>query len=863
MAAAWHGGLKPGLLATALGALAGTYLFIARHGWLVARTSDWLRIGMFLVAGVLISWFTESMRRNRERADQQRESLRVTLQSIGDGVVTTDSEGKVTSLNPVAAFLTGWAPDEARGRPLEDVFRIVNERTRQPVENPVRRVLDEGRIVGLANHTVLIARDGTARPIDDSAAPIRDAEGRIGGVVLIFRDITERRRAEKARQQLAAIVESSNDAIISKDLNGRITSWNTGAERLYGYTAEEVIGRPVSILVPPDVSDKFPAIMERLKRGERIEHDETVRVRKDGRRVDVSLTISPVRDADGQVVGASKIARDITARKHSEEVSRGQAERLRLLWEAAEVLLTTNDVDAMLRSLFSRIAPRLGVDTYFNYAVNEAGDALSLVSCAGIPEESARAIERLEFGQAICGTVAVHRQPLAATHIQDSDEPKVQLVRSFGIRAYACNPLLAGERLLGTLSFASHSRDQFSADELEFLQTICRYVAAACERLRLVEQLRRADRNKDEFLATLAHELRNPLAPLRNSLQIMRLVGDDRGAVEECRTVMERQVGILVRLIDDLLDISRITRNKLKLHKERVDLATVVRNAVETSRPLIEAEGHELSIAPAGEPIDIDADPTRLAQVFANLLNNAAKYTPRGGRIGLKVERLGSTVVVTVKDTGIGIPAEELSRIFEMFSQVDRSLERSQGGLGIGLTLVKRLVEMHGGTVEARSGGPGTGSEFIVRLPAPNLSPAKSESDGDPAAARPASGRCKVLVVDDNEDLASSLSKLLRIMGHQVRTVHDGAEAVKTAGSYRPDVVLLDIGLPTMSGHEVARRIRQQPWGRKIRLIALTGWGQEEDKRRARDAGFDDHLVKPAEPAKLEKLLAESCPVGA
>jgi PAS domain S-box-containing protein len=856
LAAAWCGGLGPGLLATALGGVAGTYFFSDQDSWSVAHAGDRLRVVLFLVAGAAVSCFAEAMYRGWERASQQRESLRVTLQSIGDAVITTDSEGRVTSLNPVAVSLTGWSEGEATGRPLEEVFRIVNERTRRPVESPVQKVLALGKVVGLANHTVLVARDGTERPIDDSAAPIRDAEGAVRGTVLIFRDITQRRSEEKTRALLAAIVESCDDAVISKDLDGRITSWNRGAERLYGYTAAEVVGRPIALLVPPEQPDELPAIMERLKRGERIDHYETVRACKDGSRVEVSLTISPLKDAEGNVIGASKIARDMTARRQAERSLRQQAERLRLLWEAAAVLLTTDDADAMLRGLFARVGPGLGLDAYFNFLVTEAGDALRLVSYAGVPEETARSVGRLDFGQAVSGTVALSRRPLVATHVQQSDDPKVRPVKSLGVRAYACNPLLAGDRLLGTLLFASRSRDQFDADELEFLETICRYVAVSYERLRLVEQLRHADRKKDEFLATLAHELRNPLAPLRNGLHILRTAGDDPAALEQARTVMERQVQLLVRLIDDLLDVSRITRGKLKLRKEQVDLAAVVRNAVEISRPLIEAAGHELTVALPAEPTYVGADAARLAQVFSNLLNNAAKYTERGGHIGLTAERQGGAAVVTVKDTGVGIPAEHLPHIFEMFAQVDRSLERSQGGLGIGLTLVKRLVEMHGGTVEARSDGPDRGSEFVVRLPVMSGRPADQPDPDGESEGRPAAGRCKVLVVDDNEDTAASLSTMLQIMGHDVRTASDGLEALEAAEAYRPDVVLLDIGLPKLNGYEVARRLRQQPWGRGARLIALTGWGQEQDRQRAKEAGFDEHLVKPVEPAALERLLA-------
>ena len=374
------------------------------------------------------------------------------------------------------------------------------------------------------------------------------------------------------------------------------------------------------------------------------------------------------------------------------------------------------------------------------------------------------------------------------------------------------------------------------------------------ERDRLRQELRDTNRHKDEFLATLAHELRNPLAPIRNGLQLMKLAGEQVAIIEQARSMMERQLTQMVRLVDDLMDVSRISRGKLELRKERVPLAAVLNSAVETSRPLIEQMGHELSITLPKQPLMVDADMNRLAQVFLNLLNNAVKYGDRGGHIQLNVERQGSDVVVTVKDTGIGIAADQLPHIFEMFTQVDQSLERSQGGLGIGLTLVKRLVEMHGGSIEARSEGAGKGSEFVVRLPVVIEASKPQESGG--VDGQPVKSSHHILVVDDNRDGADSLAMMLRIMGNDTRTAYDGQEGVDVAGEFRPDVVLLDIGLPKLNGYDVARRIRKQPWGKGVVLIALTGWGQDDDRRRSHEAGFDHHMVKPLDPEALMKMIA-------
>lgn len=912
----------------------------------------------------------------------QQQWLRVTLSSIGDAVIATDADGRVRFLNPIAESLTGWHEDEARGQPIHSVFHIINERTRQVVENPVHKVLETGRIVGLANHTVLIARDGAERAIDDSAAPIQGTGGNVEGVVLVFRDVTEQRKVEQSTRFLASIVESSDDAIIGKDVNGIVTSWNRAAERMFGYSADEMIGLPIAVLAPPDRADEMPAILDRIRQGERIKHFDTVRRAKDGRLVPISLTISPIKDEDGNIIGASKIARDISERKSteaalrderarlhatligigdavivadaqgnvtltnpvaqsltgwSEEQAEGRPlhevfrivneatreavespvdkvlrektiiglanhttliakdgtelpiddsgapiydadgniaavvlvfrdisdrrqaeERLRLLWEAASVLLTSNEPDTMLCELFARIGPHLGLDIYFNYLVSDAGDSLELVSCAGVSDEIAAKIARLEFGKAICGTVALQRQPIVAIHIQQSDDPNTQLVKSLGMQAYACMPLQVGDDLFGTLSFASRGRDEFDEKELSFMRTICQYVAVAYARLRLVQRLREADRRKDQFLATLSHELRNPLAPIQTGLELMKMARQDATAIAEAQATVERQVKQMVRLVDDLLDVSRIASAKIVLQKEHVDMADIARNAVDAIRPLIDEQQQQLTVSIPKEPIYLNVDPIRVAQAVANLLSNASKYSDKAARISLTAEQRDGEVIIGVRDDGIGIDAEQLPRVYEMFFQSKPSLERSQGGLGIGLSLVKGLVELHGGSIEAMSAGAGRGSEFRIRLPVDGPVVFRSEEptkDQDESRNIP---RLRILVVDDNRDAANVLAKTLQLMGHDTHTTYDGVEGVHAAASLRPDVILLDIGLPKMNGYEAARHIRAQRWGKQMRLIAISGWGREEDKRRAIEAGFNHHLTKPINIDRLQTVLASN-----
>ena len=500
-------------------------------------------------------------------------------------------------------------------------------------------------------------------------------------------DQTDHKNAAEAQALLAAIVESSQDAIISKTLDGRILSWNAGAERLFGYAPHEAIGRSITLIIPPERVDEERLILEKIRRGERIEHIETIRVSKQGRRIDISLTISPVRDSSGRIVAVSKVARDITDRKLAETV-----------------------------------------------------------------------------------------------------------LREEGLR-------------------------------------------------------------KEHFIALLAHELRNPLAPLTNGLKLLRLARSDASVVAGAHAMMERQLSHMVRLVDDLLDVSRLSQNKIELRCSRVQLADVVSSAVETARPLIDSARHELIVSLPPRPIFLDADLTRLAQVFSNLLTNSAKYTEPGGRIWITALERDGDVVVTVRDSGIGIPTEALPRIFDMFAQAERNVERNAGGLGIGLAIVKGLVEMHGGSVTAESDGPGRGSTFTVTLPMLDSEPVPSS----PVASElmPTGPKRRVLAVDDNRDVATSMAMMLRLMGNEVHIAHDGLDAVEAAEKFRPELILMDVGMPRMNGYEATRRIREQPWGKDMIIIALTGWGQDGDRVQSRESGCDGHLVKPINLLNLESLLSK------
>jgi PAS domain S-box-containing protein len=1544
LVAAWYGGFGPAVTATLLGAVGSVWLLLpprplpAAHGF-----EQQAGLALYVVVGLGIAALGGAMRTARWQAEDdasaariQREELRTTLASIGDAVLVTDAGGLVVSLNPVAEALTGWVTGEATGKPLETVFVIVNERTRRTVESPVARVLQEGTVVGLANHTVLIARDGTERPIDDSAAPIRQG-GQLVGVVLVFRDVTERRRAEEARRNLAAIVESSDDAIVSKDLDGTITSWNAGAERVYGYLAAEVLGKPFAVLVPPDRADEVRETARRLQRGERLDHYETVRRRKDGTLIDVSVSYSPVSADEGHLVGTAVITRDVTHLKRAEEAARTRERQLQLVTDNAPVLLVHLDTERRFKFVNKPYAARFGLDprdiigrtipeilgdkafavlaphvdialsgrrvefeadvpyqdigtrhmrcayepefdaagrvvgyvgaildvteskrvewalrevearfaavvnhtpacvfakdregryllanrslaelvgrrpeefpgrtdydffppevaeefgrddaaviasgqsrtyeesfphggvtrtyltvkfplrdeagvayaacavatditdlkaaqvalrstaerlnlalaagrvgdwswdavtdvvtlseraaevfgippgphmtwtamqkllheddreharrqveqavagrtqydieyrvnradgtqvwvaalgrahyaptgeplrmdgvvqditarkeadealreearttetlhrigttlaaeldlrkivqtvtdeattltgaqfgAFFYNLLNERGEEYTLYTISGVPREAfasfpmprnteifeptfrGQGVVRLDdvtrdprygknapyhgmppghlpvksylampvvsrSGEVLGGLFFGHPQPgvfterheklvvgiaaqtavaidnarlygrlresegrfrlltdalpvlisyvdadqryrlvnrgyevwfghprdqllgrtlrevlgeaayeavrsdveaalagrevtyerllpyrdggakfiranyvphgeggesqgffalisditalkraeadarfladasaalaglvdyestlqkvarLAVPHFADwctvdmldeggtlrrvavahvdpakvelaqdahrrfppdpadpqgaakvartgksevvpeitdemlvakvRDGERLRIVRELGLLSYMGVPLVARGQILGVITFiAAESGRRYDAGDLAVAEDLAHRAAVAIENARLFREVREADRRKDEFLAVVGHELRNPLAPISTALEILKLPGASGQVVERTREMMERQVQHMVRLVDDLLDVSRTVRGKVELRREQVELGALVARAVETVQPLITSEGHELTVSVDDGTLRVSGDPVRLAQIVGNLLNNAARYTERGGRIWVSAGREGDRVVIRVRDTGVGIAAEALPRIWDMFVQADRRLKHARGGMGIGLTLVKSLTELHGGTVEARSEGLGKGSEFVVTLPLTG-SGEREEGLHQQREPSPQAAHRRVLVVDDNVDAAESLAVLLRLGGHDTRIAYDGPAALKLAEAEPPEVAFLDIGMPGMDGYELARRFREHPDLKSVVLIALTGWGMDEDRRRTKEAGFDHHFVKPVEPEILQRLF--------
>jgi PAS domain S-box-containing protein len=522
----------------------------------------------------------------------------------------------------------------------------------------------------------------------------------------------------------------------------------------------------------------------------------------------------PVRDAEGAIVRWFGTSTDIDETKRSEEAMRESELRHRLVAEASNDAIW--DWDASTDTVSWNDA----LERLFGYGPEEAGGGRGWWTERIHPEDRDRVLAGL--GAALIGGGETWRDEY---RFRKADGGFSDVIDRARIVRSASGQVV---RMVGSMMDVT-------------------------ERKRVEQELREADRRKDEFLATLAHELRNPLAPIRNAVQVLRVKGPHEPELVWGRDVIDRQVRHMARLLDDLLDISRLTRNTLELRRERVALSDVIATALETSGPVIEAAGHRLEVVLPAEPIALDADPVRLAQVFANLLNNAAKYTDAGGRIWLTAECRGDSVEVAVQDTGIGFSEEARVRLFHMFSQATPALKRAQGGLGIGLALVRGIVELHDGEIEAHSEGPGRGSRFTVRLPVAEMTTTKGAASVPTGSIGRARGR-RVLVADDMRDSADTLARMLVLLGHEVRTVYDGVEAVEELERFEPDVVLLDIGMPRLNGYEAARRIRQR-LGSAVRLIALTGWGQYEDRQRSREAGFDHHLVKPVDPEMLGRLI--------
>jgi len=855
-------GRGPGLLTVVLSAAAANFFFIAPFNALAHDAAALLQICVFLgVAGFIVE-LTERARRAWVASLKSDRSLAITLRSIGDAVISTDAEGRVRFMNPVAQRLTGWDMADARGRPLEEVFRIINEHTREAVESPVSKVLREGRVVGLANHTLLLARGGGEVPVEDSGAPITGHDGRLAGVVLVFHDVSDRRRADFERAGLAQRVEGERQRLLDlvssvpgvvweawgqpDEGSQRIDFVSNYVETMLGYTVEEWLSTPnfwLSIVHPED-RERAAAEAHAIYESRRGGASEFRWVARDGRVLHVEARSTVILDERGDPVGMRGVTMDISARKRAEEELRESRVRLEGVVESAMDAIIT--VDAAQRVLlFNHAAEKM-----FRCEAGEAvGQPLDRFIPARFRPEHRRHIEG--FGRTGVTTRAMAGARAVAGLRSDGEE--------FPLEA-SISQIEAGGQKLYTVIMRDITERKRSEEELRASEE--RYRALAEANAQLYTRAQEVNRAKDEFLAVLSHELRTPLTPVIGWTHMIRSGRLPERDVNRGLDVIEKNSLSLSRLINDLLDMSSILSGKMRIERAPVELQGVLREAVETVRPLADRRRVALEVETGGlVPVVVAGDRTRLVQVFWNLLNNAVKFSEEGGRVRLRLRADGGQARVEVEDDGAGITPDFLPYVFERFRQADMRTTRAHGGLGIGLALVKSYVEAHEGRVEARSAGEGRGSSFAVTLPvAEAAKPRAHEPAAVYAAEGPADGRARrVLIVEDARDTLDMLRVVFAARGYEAATCSTPEEALRVAESGRFDIIVSDIGLPRVDGYELLGRLRSLPHLAGVPAVALTGYAGQKDAEAAFAAGFDAHIPKPVEPSALaeqvERLL--------
>ena len=801
--------------------MASTWFLIEpRNRLAIDGVEGWGGLALYLGVSLGIAALGGAMRRARDAAhaqksdtQAQREQLRVTLQSIGDGVITTDRRGRITSLNAVAAELTGWAADEALGQPLERVFQIVHESTREKTPNPAQRALAEGRVVGLANHTMLIRRDGTERAIDDSAAPIRDTNGAVNGVVLVFRDVTDRRSMEAARTLLVEVVESSEDAIITKTLEGVITTWNKGAERIFGYSRDEMIGTSIHRIVPADRADDVSAILAAIGRGERVDHFESERVCKDGRRINVSLSVSPIRDHDGTIVGAAKIARDVTLQRRADAGTaghgtparhpvRGRPGRRRRARSRARPADDHRRRAGSLRSpvrrlLLQRRDPERG--HYLLYTLSGAPRAA--FERFGAPRNTA-VFAPTFAGEGVVRVADIRKDPRYGHNRPHHGTP----VGHLPVTSYLAVPVTSrtGE-VFGGLFLGHPDAGVFDEEAERVVVALASQASIALENARLYEAEQRAraaaeqaSQEKDHFLAMLGHELRNPLSAVCNGLTASRL---DPARAERALDIARHAAGQLTRLVDDLLDVTRVTQGRLLMRTTPFDLAAVVERAVRHDALGVRRARRRPDLLTPGRGV------RRRRRRGAHRAGGRQSPRQRRQVHGQRWRRRGHARAAR-RFHGA---ARRRHRRRHRGGRPAADLRSVRPGRAVARPLARRPRHRpHAGEEDRRaarrprrsvSDGPGRGAEFVVTLPAA----VGATLPAAPAAARLLrSAPPGVIVVEDNADAAESLMLLLELMGLRVRVAGNGNVALAEARTRRPDVMLVDIGLPGMNGYQLA-----------------------------------------------------------
>jgi len=790
-------------------------------------------------------------KKTEEALHESEERFRALASNAPVGIFITDLSGRTISVNDYWCQMTGLSEKEANGDGWmlglhpDDRDRIAKgwqEALKKQSESKAefRYVRDEGETTWVQGHAV----------------PLRDANGQHVGYIGTVADITEQKRAEHAAQLLAAIVESSDDAIISKDFNSIITSWNHGAERIFGYTAQEVIGKPITILMPEDRIHEEANIISKIRRGEAIQHFETIRRRKCGRLINISLTISPIRDSSGKIVGASKIARDITQRKRDEE-------RQRALYKLVANMNCGMDlpeiyeagIDAIIRC---QEADRGSILLY------DADNVMRFKAWRNLSDGYRRAVE----GHSPWKPDDAAPEPVFINDITKAelDGPLRQVVLGEGIYALAFIPITYESRLLGKFMVYYNAPHSFTREEIQTAKTIASQIAFAIERKRTEMELKRArdeaeraNRAKDDFLAALSHELRTPLNPV---LLIASEAVNNLELSPRARTdfdTIRKNVELEARLIDDLLDISRITCGKLVMEMEPVDVHSALSSAIEKVRSDIGQKQIALSLNLQATDFTVRGDAVRLQQVFWNIFKNAVKFTPVRGRIHVRTTALGDDFLVEIADSGIGMRPEDSSRIFDAFSQGDRATAHQFGGLGLGLAISRSLVASHFGQIRAHSDGPGKGSTFTITLPllktTEMTTDRSSRKNGETTSfARKHKQPLHILLVEDHEPTRTSLTQLLMRRQHKVAAAASMTEARALAAKENFDVLISDIGLPDGNGADLMKELGSR---RNLKGIALTGYGMEQDIVKSHSAGFAAHLTKPVRIESLDNTLSE------
>ncbi len=818
------------------------------------------------------------LRRESERALRDRSEQYLTLLNQAPvGVYLLGADFRIREFNPAARQLFGAVRGDLIGRDFNEILHTIRQpQDADDISRIFRKTLETGEPY-LTTEPAEVHVDGVVTAYYEWQLNRITLQDGAFGLVCYFRDVSEQRRAAAAKAHLAAIIDSADDAIIGKDLDGVIQSCNAAAERLFGYTSDELVGQPVRILIPAERQSEEDDILARLRRGERIEHFETIRVTKDGRRLDISLTISPVRDESGRVIGASKIARDISG------VKRAEAERIRLLQENAAVTETLNRVGTIVASDLDRTRVVQAVTdaatelttaqfgAFFYNLVDDGGESYTLYTLSGVaPEAFAKfpmprnteVFAPTFKGVGVVRSADITRDPRYGHNAPYHGMPPGHLP----VRSYLAVPVKGRSGgVIGGLFFGHSEVGRFTDQHERLAVGVASWASVALENARMYMSVQEASRIKDEFLASLSHELRTPLNAILGYARMLRtgMIAPDKK--EKAIDTIERNATSLTQIVEDVLDISRIVSGKIRLHVQSVDFPDIVRSAIDAVAPAADAKGIRLEAMLDPQASPISGDPERLQQVLWNLLSNAVKFTNRGGKVQVRLERVNSHVEVNVSDTGIGISPEFLPHVFERFRQADAGISRERGGLGLGLSIARQLIEMHGGTIDASSPGPGKGSTFRIKMPLmilhpmpeqlPRVHPRSGTSASKPVADL---AGVHVLAVDDEADALSLVSEALEAVGARVSTARSAQAALTKLDLEVPDVLVADLGMPTVDGFAFIGRVRRHPNPRvrEIPAAALTAYARSEDRVKALRAGFQIHLAKPIDPAELVTTIA-------